>query len=511
MNKSQNRSILIFLFIFIAFLTFIFATYKQYGVSWDESFYWYSGKLTAQHFFDTNFITKEISKKHLLTHGTFFDSIYYVLQKHDKVELDIERLHLVKALFSSLTLIAVYFILKALTNNSFVPIIGMVFLIFYPRWLGDIFDNHMESISIYLYAWQNFFGVKLLLEQNRNRIALWLFSLIILSAIAFSHRVILVGISILALLLFLFSLKMVRSKGKIICGVGLCAGLFLTVLFFVDPYIRHVGINGIFDKISVLLQTQTYFTHQVFFEGKVYEGNNLPWYYLPKWITISTPILSLLFFASGCFAIFYGWRGKQSAQRSRAYLFILLSFFLPIIIVALTRPVLFDGWRHFLFLVVPFVLIASLGIQELLKAKNRYLKITVVLLLFINILLTAREMLLLHPYEYVYFNSFVGGFSGAAKNYETDYWGKSFREATLWLSSSVKSDTFHMYRVFVCDSPDLAIPYFEKNMIVVDSLKQADYFICYTRLNADKVVDDSKTVFRVEREGVALNYVKKVR
>jgi hypothetical protein len=38
-------------------------------------------------------------------------------------------------------------------------------------------------------------------------------------------------------------------------------------------------------------------------------------------------------------------------------------------------------------------------------------------------------ILTLHPYEYTYFNSLVGGTDGASRRYETDYWCTSYREA----------------------------------------------------------------------------------
>ncbi|MGZ9222659.1 MAG: hypothetical protein ACXW4Q_11170, partial [Anaerolineales bacterium] len=35
----------------------------------------------------------------------------------------------------------------------------------------------------------------------------------------------------------------------------------------------------------------------------------------------------------------------------------------------------------------------------------------------------------LHPYEYVYYNQFIGGVKGAVDRFELDYWGTSYREA----------------------------------------------------------------------------------
>ena len=48
--------------------------------------------------------------------------------------------------------------------------------------------------------------------------------------------------------------------------------------------------------------------------------------------------------------------------------------------------------------------------------------------------LTVRDMVLLHPYQYVYFNrAVIGGLPGAAKRFDTDYWGASYKEGVRWL------------------------------------------------------------------------------
>jgi len=39
------------------------------------------------------------------------------------------------------------------------------------------------------------------------------------------------------------------------------------------------------------------------------------------------------------------------------------------------------------------------------------------------------EMARLHPYEYTYYNSFIGGISGARARFMLDYWGLSFKQA----------------------------------------------------------------------------------
>jgi hypothetical protein len=52
----------------------------------------------------------------------------------------------------------------------------------------------------------------------------------------------------------------------------------------------------------------------------------------------------------------------------------------------------------------------------------------------------------LHPYEYIYYNSFVGGVSGAEGRFETDYWAISFREAAEYVNENASPNATFGWR-----------------------------------------------------------------
>jgi hypothetical protein len=49
--------------------------------------------------------------------------------------------------------------------------------------------------------------------------------------------------------------------------------------------------------------------------------------------------------------------------------------------------------------------------------------------------LPVVEMVRLHPYEYTYFNAVAGRVAGARTRYMLDYWGLSFKQASLGLAA----------------------------------------------------------------------------
>ncbi len=512
----KNKPFLLFLALFISFLVFIFATYQNYGISWDESAFWYKGKLLAQNFFDTEAIFKKVPEPHLQNHGDIFEPIYYILQKSDK-DPNFERLHLIKALFASQTLLALYLILKTLSKNKYIPVIGVLLLIFFPRWTGDIFDNHVDIITTWLYAWLLYLGLKILLERRINRLLGFLLLFSFTQALSFSHRSFLMVASVILFPLFIIKKgKKLLHSVKILITSGIAILTFFITIFATTPYVRYYGLLGIYRRLFAGVTAQFGLPGDTLFDGKIYSTNNLPWYYLSKWITITTPLITLIFFTLGTIYMLSQILGKRKNSLTFPYIFILLSFFFPLFAIFIIHPIIYDGWRIFLFFSLPLVVIGALGCDMLLQYPKRYIRLLTIFLLIINISLTGREMYRLHPYEYIYFNSLVGGLPRASQNYETDYWGKSFKEAALWLKEFEisKRSPNRIYSVFLCDTPDMAFPYFNYQMIAVNSPDHADYFICYTR-NRDSDMQEiekkAKTVYLVKREGVTLNYVERLR
>ena len=51
-----------------------------------------------------------------------------------------------------------------------------------------------------------------------------------------------------------------------------------------------------------------------------------------------------------------------------------------------------------------------------------------------GVLWQGWTMVRLHPHQYVYFNSIIGGPAGAQGKYEVEYWATSLRETTLKLA-----------------------------------------------------------------------------
>lgn len=120
----------------------------------------------------------------------------------------------------------------------------------------------------------------------------------------------------------------------------------------------------------------------------------------------------------------------------------------PILRTSLPGVVNFDGIRHFEEFLPAACLLAAYGgawsVESLSKRRpdRRWVWVTVLgLLVSGNI---AWVFARYAPYEHLYYNSLVGGLSGANRQHSmpeaTDYWASSYREGVRWINANAARD-----------------------------------------------------------------------
>jgi hypothetical protein len=180
----------------------------------------------------------------------------------------------------------------------------------------------------------------------------------------------------------------------------------------------------------------------------------------------------------------------------------------------------FTGLRHFLFVIPALTILAGIGLDTTLTAlatRGRVAAaggLAVVTACFVS---NAVTLVRLHPYEYLFYNTVVGGLEGASRRYDLDYWFGSMPEALAQLESYLRrtasSDTSppaQVYSVAVCGER----PAFEKSVTLPQlrwdfrpEWEQSDFFIAPTHMNCDSDLD-GKVIGTVERLGVTIAYIK---
>jgi hypothetical protein len=170
------------------------------------------------------------------------------------------------------------------------------------------------------------------------------------------------------------------------------------------------------------------------FEGARVWIPEMPRTYVPKLCLLKLPeifvALALLGTAGGAVAM---TRGDVAPWRRASFALMIAAAVLPILIAVITRPVLYNGIRHFIFILPPFAVLGGLAAAHLLQRLTAYARPVAAAGAIAGaalIALTVVDFVRIHPYQYALFNKLAGGIQGARDRYMVDYWGLGLKEVS---------------------------------------------------------------------------------
>ncbi len=371
--------------------------------------------------------------------GLFFDSVWNIAHEglhNEKLILPFFRFsHLINALFGFWAMLYTGLFAKKLAGWR-AAFLALLFIALSPRFFGNSMNNPKDIPFAATSIFALYYLAVLLGELPRVKKRTLAMTAVSLGLCIGSRLggVVLIAYGTLFTAGILFHMSRVTSLpprtlvrtlaaalAVLVCGIG--------IGFIFWPYGRtHLPAEML--RAILEMPRFEFWNNPVLFEGRVTLASDLPWYYLLKWILISTPF----FFPAGlvlwAIALF-----KKETSASGSVLLLAAAGFFPLFFVLVGRTVVYDSWRHLLFIYPPLVVLAALGWESLLKMSPQRKKIalawTVVALLCAEpFLWIARNS----RYAGVYFNPAVGGLHGAFTRYESDYWGSCLEESAAWLA-----------------------------------------------------------------------------
>ena len=285
--------------------------------------------------------------------------------------------------------------------------------------------------------------------------------------------------------------------------------LIYALLAFPIVYITWPYLWGeSFLRLAITLKVMMNFPWpgQVLYGGNFYDANLLPWHYLPKLLSyqLTEPLLILLIIGF----IFALYRLQHRENTRELLLLSGMWFLLPLGAAIFSHSYLYDNFRQILFILPPLFIIAGLGFEALFKKIRK--PFFQYLLLFALILPGIVAGTRLHPYEYIYYNSFIGGTEGAFRQYETDYWGTAFRETAVYINENVEENA----DIIVWGPPTTLWRYARPDLKIYDSRQDNlptgnFYAVISSRVNKDLLIyPDIEPNYILEKNGVILTVVK---
>jgi len=308
-------------------------------------------------------------------------------------------------------------------------------------------------------------------------------------------------------IVFLYLFAKVRSRAWTIAIAYFLIAGFVTYLAW--PHLWGAPIQRYLEGLGILANFPNY-PGRVLFNGHLYGSSALPRSYLPVLLNIqfTEPFLLSFYLGLGIFV----WQLLRGRLRADLLLYITLGFAFPLFGLILLNSPLYNNFRQALFLVPAMFMLAALAIEQVFSkiAQNW----TTVLLIMAIALPGVYSTMKLYPYEYVYYNSLVGGQAGALKRYELDYWRISLREMALELNKVAQPGSI----IVVTRSAGLFARYARPDLIVdkpINSILDLDhgydYIIQVTRGEIGPMYPDINNLVVIERDGAVLATAKDVR
>lgn len=496
MNKQFFIQRLPLAFFLLFYLLFSLFTYKDYGVSFDEKDVYYRGKwLYMKVRGNDKVLQKDFVVPQPGTNLALYSSAYPAFLYAINGKEDFSIYHLLNLFFGGLLFIFIYEMLIKYYKKIRIALLGPIFLFFTPRIIGDIPSNPKDIP----FATAYFISMALIfLTSDWDRVLR-----IILLGLSFgaAQSLRLVGYTIYPVYITYRILLNWQEKRKWRAYFDLfteTAAIFLIgylVHMATLPYLGADPFNHFVDLMNVTKNFPWRGTLLIF--GKVYNAPYIPWFYLPVWFVVTTPLFIQALSLSGLI---------MERKKNNLYRLIVLSLFINLSFFFILKPVIYDGIRHMVYLLPQIILLSVIGFYNVYrKLKINLLRYCFIFFVAINMLLVIKDMIQLHPYEYTYFNEVVGGLKGAYGKFELDYWGEANGEATKWIRNRV--DTLPgTISVYVCGDSYSVMYYFSKNMTFENDYKKANYVVCWERFGDNKKVK-GKLVYTVKRQGVPLVHV----
>jgi 4-amino-4-deoxy-L-arabinose transferase-like glycosyltransferase len=170
------------------------------------------------------------------------------------------------------------------------------------------------------------------------------------------------------------------------------------------------------------------------FDGALVSVPDMPWSYLPTLFALQMPEVLLALFIAGVVGTLVSLSRRDVPARRKTVLLMLASAAtLPLLIAIVKRPALYNGIRHFIFVIPPMAVLGGNAFAwtiNRLKENQRHWQPAVVAVFAFGLALPLTEMIRLHPYQYTHFNHIAGTVREADDRFMLDYWGLALKQAS---------------------------------------------------------------------------------
>ncbi len=508
-------------------------TFRDYGLGWDDYTHSQYGQLLLDYYRSGLADKRALSFVNLYMYGGGFDMAAALLDRITPFDL-FETRRLFGAAIGIAGLVVTWRLTRRL-GGATAGLIAVLLLASCPQYYGHMFINPKDA-PFAVAMMVLLLGLARALEEYPKPRAATVLIFGLGLGLSIGSRI-LAGMAALYMIaplamIFMSDLRGAKTRRAKTRAAGVRAasanfGRFILILLpglvlayaimaFVWPWSVSEPLNP--------LRAVGYFSE--FFEKpwkEMYEGvpisvPDMPRSYMPVLFTLKMPEIFLVLAIGGVIgSAIAAFRSDLPVRRRAAFILVIFAALLPVAITVVTRPAMYNGIRHFLFVIPPLAVLGGLAggwIVQKVREISSPAAIAVSLVMLAGVIVPVTDMVRIHPYQYANFNKIAGGIYEADDNYMLDYWGLAFKQAAQELRTKLTEQLEvptkgRRWRVAVCGPHAAAAVELGPEFVTTWEPKGADFAMMLGTYYCAEY--DAPVLVEIEREDVVFARVYDIR
>lgn len=524
---ADRASLLVFALLSVV----VIATLGDYGLTYDEEPHIRYGERVLE------FYTGGFRASHLVrgsSYGAAFDLFAALVRRVSPWDA-YRTNHVLCAFTAELGLLGTWR-LGRVVAGPLGGLLGLAFLVLTPVYYGHQFNNPKDIPFAAGYVWGLYFIARLAMAASRRgrdavaslggrRFWGWLALSLALGMCVRVGGAMLIGYLVLLVALvtlergWLESRSAARELWPVWLGMSLSIAGGWLLLLASWPRVLLDPVHGPQSAIETVSKYKAY-DSPTLLAGRSIPSQKVPWDYLPTYFSIQLPELTTACFVLGVVlvVVLSVWALARRRQQPWAYLLLVMAVLLPPAYAILRGSTLYNGLRHFLFIIPPLAVLVGAFTALLLRVAARHGRGWLGLTLAVLGLFCADQAWALyrtHPHQHAFFNRASGGLAHAVDRYETEYYGAVYQELgerfvrEVW---ETRRDEY-LNRTFLVAGCGSNL-FFKRNLpmnfqfTAMRNAGNADYYVTYARDGCLKRFRDRELIASVQRDGGTLGVAR---